>query len=96
MRDLSFVSIPAVMPLVSQINQSDRPNSGGEELIKPIHSLLCRPLRTGFDVADVSLRRDCDSNVDSLMRLRRQQNTLRMAAEMRGSHLREESARSAA
>jgi hypothetical protein len=30
------------------------------------------------------------------MRLRRQQNTLQMAAEMRGSHLREESARSAA
>lgn len=68
----------------------------GEKSIKLVHILLRRPLRAGFDVSDMSLGRDCDSDVGGLMRLRRQQNTLERAAEMRGSHLRDNSGRSAA
>ena len=67
-----------------------------EKSIKTVHILLRRPLRAGFDVTEVSLRRDCDSDAGGLMRLRRQQNTLVSAAEMRGSHLRDKSGRSAA
>jgi hypothetical protein len=55
-----------------------------------VHSLLCRPRRTGFDDGVVSLCLDRDSDMDPLTRLRRQQqNTMDSAAEMRESHLRE-------
>jgi hypothetical protein len=95
MRDFSFVNIPAVKPL------SIRKRPTADDLIRErydqtVHSLLCRPLRTGFDVTDTSFRRDCDSGIGGLMRLRRQQKALDSAAEMRGSHLEEISGRSAA